>query len=75
MTDIIEKCFPPTHPVSFEQLDGVLLARVQADDLLYDQELLLESMPGAFLVDATDREATIDTGKTVIHLVAVGKRP
>ncbi len=75
MTGIIEKCFPSTHPVTFDDhLDGVLVVRVENDDLVYDQELLLESIKGSWLVEATDREAMIDDGETTIHLIAVGNR-
>lgn len=78
MTELIEavkEAFPPSHPLTFDQqLDSVLIVRVGNDDLLYAQSQLLDRIPGGWLVEATDREATIDTGETVIHLIAVGTR-
>lgn len=74
LKEIVQNCFPSTHPLAFDQLDGILVVKVANSDLVYDQELLLESIRGSWVVEASDRAATIDTGKTVIHLIACGSR-
>ena len=66
----VRDAFPPIHEITFVEIEDGLVAEVDAESLLYNQDLLIEEL-GGFLVEADDREAVIDIdSRYVLRIIA-----